>query len=288
MSAEKLGVDYIDLFLIHWPNPRQDRYVDAFSGLVELLRGRPPAGDRPLQLQARARRARDRRDRRGAGRQPDRARSDVAREEPRAYHAGTASSRSRGARWARAAQLLAEPAIAEIAERHGRTPAQIVLRWHLQLGAVPIPKSANPARQAENLAVFDFALIRREMGRIASSTAASRRRPTRTASATDRRLKTSPAGHQIAMDPHALRSRRAGRLIDGIVTGAVEDELVQLHGSIVASLELFPVPDAVELVFDPALRMLTRDARQRATVAMGEHLPLYFGLPAADRISLSR
>jgi hypothetical protein len=90
------------------------------------------------------------------------------------------------------------------------------------------------------------------------------------------------------MDPHALRSRRAGRLIEGIVNGAVEDELVQLHGSIVAGLELFPVPDAVELVFDPALRMLTGDARQRASVAMGEHLPLYFGLPAADRITLSR
>lgn len=90
------------------------------------------------------------------------------------------------------------------------------------------------------------------------------------------------------MDPHALRSRRAGRLIEGIVAGAVEDELVQLHGSIVASLELFPVPDAVELVFDPALRMLTGSARQRASVAMGEHLPLYFGLTAADRILLSR
>ena len=90
------------------------------------------------------------------------------------------------------------------------------------------------------------------------------------------------------MDPHALRARRAGRLIEGIVAGAVDSELVQLHGSIVAALELFPVPDAVELVFDPALRMLTGSARQCASVAMGEHLPLYFGLPAADRISLSR
>jgi len=90
------------------------------------------------------------------------------------------------------------------------------------------------------------------------------------------------------MDPHALRARRAGRLTAGIVSGAVESELVQLHGSIVAALELFPVPDAVELVFDPALQMLTGSARQCASVAMGEHLPLYFGLPAADRITLSR
>ena len=90
------------------------------------------------------------------------------------------------------------------------------------------------------------------------------------------------------MDPDALRARRAGRLIEGIVAGAVESELVQLHGSIVAALELFPVPDAVEQGFDPAERMLTGSARQCASVAMGEHLPLYFGLPAADRITLSR
>lgn len=90
------------------------------------------------------------------------------------------------------------------------------------------------------------------------------------------------------MDPHALRQRRAGRLIEGIVAGAVDDELVQLHGSIVATLELFPVPDAVELVFDPSLALLTGAARLRASVAMGEHLPLYFGLRAEDRVVLRR
>jgi hypothetical protein len=86
------------------------------------------------------------------------------------------------------------------------------------------------------------------------------------------------------VDAQALRERRASRLIEGVVAGAVDDELVQLHGSIVATLELFPVPDAVELVFDPSLGMLTGAARRRASVAMGEHLPLYFGSVApADR-----
>jgi hypothetical protein len=90
------------------------------------------------------------------------------------------------------------------------------------------------------------------------------------------------------VDPHALKQRRAGRLIEGIVAGAVDEEPVQLHGSIVAALELFPVPDAVELVFDPSLAMLTGAARIRASVAMGEHLPLYFGLRYADRVALGR
>ena len=54
--------------------------------------------------------------------------------------------------------MLHEPVITGIAEQVSRTPAQVVLRWHLQLGAVPLPKAASPARQAENLAVFDFEL----------------------------------------------------------------------------------------------------------------------------------
>jgi len=57
-----------------------------------------------------------------------------------------------------AGQLLHEPVIGTIADQVGRTPAQVVLRWHLQLGSVPLPKAASPARQAENFAVFDFEL----------------------------------------------------------------------------------------------------------------------------------
>ena len=64
------------------------------------------------------------------------------------------------------AQVLGEPAIQAIAKAHGRTPAQIVLRWHLQQGVAAIPKSGTPARIAENLAVFDFALADEEMAAI--------------------------------------------------------------------------------------------------------------------------
>src|SRR4051812_26253779 len=64
------------------------------------------------------------------------------------------------------AQVLSEPAIQAIAKVHGRTPAQIVLRWHLQQGVAAIPKSGNAGRIAENLAVFDFELAADEMARI--------------------------------------------------------------------------------------------------------------------------
>ena len=67
--------------------------------------------------------------------------------------------------WSPLAQgsVLGEPAIVEIAERHRRTPAQVVIRWHLQLGNVVIPKSVTPERIRENFDVFDFQLSEQEM-----------------------------------------------------------------------------------------------------------------------------
>jgi 2,5-diketo-D-gluconate reductase A len=168
MSAEKLGVDYIDLFLIHWPNPRQDRYVDAFRGLIELLRtGRVRAIGLSNFKPEHAQRVIDE-----TGAVPDVNQIEldptVAREEPRAYHRRhdivTESWSPLGA----GNDLLQLAPITEIAAKHGRSPAQIVLRWHVQIGAVPIPKSANPGRQAENLAVFDFELDDDDMTKLAT------------------------------------------------------------------------------------------------------------------------
>jgi 2,5-diketo-D-gluconate reductase A len=58
--------------------------------------------------------------------------------------------------------------VVEAAHAHGKTPGQVVLRWHVQLGAVPVPKSADPQRQAENLEVFDFALTDEEMAALSA------------------------------------------------------------------------------------------------------------------------
>lgn len=70
---------------------------------------------------------------------------------------------------------------------------------------------------------------------------------------------------------------RASRLVECLVSGALDDDLVQLHGAIVAALELYGVADAVECVLDPALARLSGDAHTRATLAMGEQLSVYPG-----------
>jgi diketogulonate reductase-like aldo/keto reductase len=73
-------------------------------------------------------------------------------------------------------RLLSEPAIVEIAKRHRKTPAQIVLRWHVQQdGVVAIPKSADPRRIAENIAIFDFSLAAEEMRALSGLASASGR-----------------------------------------------------------------------------------------------------------------
>lgn len=166
-SLERLGLDYLDLLLVHWPNPDQDRYVEAFQGLVRLqeaglVRAIGTSNFKPAHLQ----RLFD------AGLTPQ-----VNQIQLDPYHLRSdlvAIHRARGIvteTWSplgRRNQMLADPAIVAIAERHGRTPPQVVLRWHVQQGFVPTPKSADPGRLAENLAVFDFALSDDEMAVLGS------------------------------------------------------------------------------------------------------------------------
>lgn len=72
-----------------------------------------------------------------------------------------------GARWRRAASVFDQKVIRELADKYGKTPAQIVIRWHLDCGLVVIPKSVTPSRIAENFAVWDFRLDKDELGEIA-------------------------------------------------------------------------------------------------------------------------
>jgi 2,5-diketo-D-gluconate reductase A len=181
-SAERLGVEHLDLLLVHWPNPDQGRYVEAFEGIVALLReglvkAAGTSNFTPAQLQE----VID-----ATGVTPDVNQiqltpyvAQVAWREYAAQHGIVVEGYS--PLW-RGRQLLDEPAVTEPARRYGRTPGQVVLRWHVQLGTVPVPKSADPRRQAENLSVFDFALTDEEMAAL---------------SALDR-------GDELAMDPHAF------------------------------------------------------------------------------------
>jgi 2,5-diketo-D-gluconate reductase A len=167
-SARKLGVDYLDLHLIHWPNPRQDRYVDAWRGLCALrdeglVRSIGVSNFKPAHIERLLQET---------GVAPELNQIELnpylARTAARSYHEEHGIVTQSYSPLEKAGQLLAEPVVVEAAERLGRTPAQVVLRWHEQLGLVTVPKSSDPARQAQNLEVFDFELTDEEMAALSA------------------------------------------------------------------------------------------------------------------------
>ena len=168
-SLKRLGVDYADLLLVHWPNPDQDRYVDALRGLDALLsdtglRAIGTSNFKPAHLQ----RVLDE-----TGITPDVNQIQLSphstRNESRAYHAAHGIvTESWSPLGASSDDLRNDPVITGIAKDHGKSPTQVVLRWHIQLGLVVIPRSSNPGRMAENLDIFDFELTEEEMSTISS------------------------------------------------------------------------------------------------------------------------
>ncbi|MDX2701546.1 aldo/keto reductase [Streptomyces sp. PA03-6a] len=156
-SLAKLGLDHVDLYLIHWPAPARDTYLDTWRAFEKIhAEGRARAigvsNFQPAHLQ----RLIDNSDVVPAVNQVE-LHPQLQQAELRAFHArhGIATEA-----WSPLAQgaVLKDPVITGIAGRLGRTPAQVILRWHLQLGNVVIPKSVTPERIRENLDVFDFAL----------------------------------------------------------------------------------------------------------------------------------
>ena len=166
-SRKRLGVDYLDLLLVHWPNPGQDRYVQAVQGLQALLeagelRAIGVSNFKPSHLQ----RVLDE-----TGIVPDVNQIQLSpyttRAASRSYHAEHGIvTESWSPLGASSGELRSDPTITEIAEAHGKSPTQVVLRWHIQLGLVAIPRSGNPGRIAENIDIFDFELSSAEMDRI--------------------------------------------------------------------------------------------------------------------------
>ncbi|MDP9841507.1 aldo/keto reductase [Streptosporangium lutulentum] len=167
-SAARLGVEYVDLYLIHWPLPRQDRYVDAFKGLAKLLedgriRALGVSNFKPAHL-----------DRLLAetGVVPDvnqiQLNPGLTRDAARAYHAEHGIATQSWGPIGQGGELLQDPVIVKIAEQHGRTPAQVVLRWHIELGLITVPKSADPERMRANIDIFGFALTPDEVAAISA------------------------------------------------------------------------------------------------------------------------
>lgn len=165
-TMQKLGIEQLDLFLIHWPVPGQDRYVEAWKTLIELRdQGRirsigvsnfntdhveriiEETGVKPVVNQIELHPRYQQRDKRDYL-----AREDIAIESYSPLGSGA---------------MLDDKAIAAIAKKHDRSPAQVMIRWHLDEGLIVIPKSTHANRIKENIDVFGFELDDEDRARIA-------------------------------------------------------------------------------------------------------------------------
>ncbi|MEV6897711.1 aldo/keto reductase [Amycolatopsis sp. NPDC051372] len=176
-SLTALGLEQLDLYLIHWPLPARDMYLDTWKALEKLyadgrVRAIGVSNFQPSHL----RRVLDEGAVVPAVNQIELS-PYLVQQELRAFHADHGIATEAWSPLAKGGDLLGEQAVVEVASAHGRTPAQVVLRWHLQLGNVVIPKSVTPSRVAENFDVFGFTLTDAEMAAL---------------SALDRGLRTGP------------------------------------------------------------------------------------------------
>ncbi|GAA2118566.1 aldo/keto reductase [Kocuria atrinae] len=165
-SLKRLGTDYVDLYLIHWPNPSVDRYVETWQTMIELrdqglvkstgvsnflpehlLRLEKETGEMPVINQVELN-------------------PQYQQELLREFHGEHKIVTEAWAPLGRKTDILQHEWIAEIARKQGRTPAQVMLRWHIQSNILPIPKTSDVTRMAENIDVFDWDLSDDQMRRI--------------------------------------------------------------------------------------------------------------------------
>jgi len=157
-SLERLGLDRIDLYLIHWPNPSVDKYVDSWRAMIELReRGAVRSIGVSNFTEAMLARLVDETGVVPAVNQVE-LHPYFPQTELRAFHEARGIRTESWSPLARRSELLSEQVVTDIATAHGVTPTQVVLRWHTQIGSTPIPKSASPERQRENADVFGFSL----------------------------------------------------------------------------------------------------------------------------------
>ncbi|MFI0516130.1 2,5-diketo-D-gluconate reductase A [Streptomyces canus] len=165
-SRARLGLEYVDLYLIHWPLPRVDKYVDSWKAMIKLredglVRSIGVSNFTPAHIE---------RLEKETGVLPSVNQIELhplfPQDELRAFHAGKGIVTESWSPLGRGSDLLEDPSVARAAESHGVTPGQVILRWHVQLGALPIPKSGDPERQRANLDVFGFELSDSEVAAI--------------------------------------------------------------------------------------------------------------------------
>jgi len=166
-SLSRLGLDQVDLYLIHWPKPRQNAYLEAWKALVELKEeGRAKTVGVSNFTVSHLKRIID-----ATGVAPSVNQIELhprfQQKELAAYHAEHGIITES---WSPLGQgtLLENPTLKALAQKHGRTPAQVVIRWHLDRGYIVIPKSVTPSRIRENFDVFDFSLDADDLAKIAA------------------------------------------------------------------------------------------------------------------------
>nr|WP_166639717.1 aldo/keto reductase [Amycolatopsis sp. SID8362] len=162
-SMAKLGLEQLDLYLVHWPTPQRDKYLDTWKAFEKLyadgrVRAIGVSNFQPAHLE----RLTDAADVVPAVNQVE-LHPYLQQQEVREFDAKHGIATEAWSPLAKGGSLLGDPVVAELAVKHSRTPAQIVLRWHLQLGNVVIPKSVTPARIAENFDLFGFTLTEEEV-----------------------------------------------------------------------------------------------------------------------------
>lgn len=169
-SLYRANLDYYDLYLIHWPNPKQDLYVEAWQALIDakkwgLIRSIGVCNFLPEHLE---------RLEKETGVLPSINQIELHphfnQEEQRKWHEENGIVTQSWSPLKRANEALEMDTLGEIAKYHSKTVSQIILRWHYQLGLVSIPKSASPERQIENLNIFDFTLRDVDMEKISALT----------------------------------------------------------------------------------------------------------------------
>jgi len=167
-SLEKLGLDYVDLYLIHWPTPKYDTYVDTYKALEKLYKdGRTKAigvcNFDPEHLQ----RIMDECEVKPTVNQVE-CHPYLQQNELKQFCKENDILLEAYSPLMNGQTVLQDEVIGQLAEKHGKTAAQIILRWHLQTDVIVIPKTVTPSRMSENLDVFDFELSQEDMDKIAS------------------------------------------------------------------------------------------------------------------------
>ncbi len=167
-SLRRLRLDYVDLLLIHWPLPRRDQYVSTWKTFEQLVaagkaRSIGVSNFKPAHLERLLAEATIRPAVNQIQLHPR-----ITRPDQRAYDSAQGIVTVAWSPLGQGSDLLADPTLAAIAAKYGKTPGQVVLRWHIELGVVAIPKSAHGERIAQNIDIFDFALTPEEVAAISA------------------------------------------------------------------------------------------------------------------------